>query len=156
MPNVYVNVTLHKDDAGNYSLSIDPLTALVSHQAEDDGNNPVTVAWVLREAPNNPGFPNAVSITASFKVLPTPFTNDGLPESYTTAVNSTAAYDLSPEGPGAIVITPGVRRDAVGNDDERLFSYTITVRTKDGTDVLLDPHIRVMRQKISKSSMYYH
>ncbi|HEX4951600.1 MAG TPA: hypothetical protein VFZ34_33390 [Blastocatellia bacterium] len=156
MANVYVNVTLHKDSAGNYSLSINPLTALVSHQAEDDGGNPVTVTWVLREDPNNPDFPNATRITASFKNLPTPFTNDGLPESYTTTVNSTAAYDLSPQGPGAIVVTPAVRRDAVGDGDERLFAYTITVRTKDGTDVLLDPHIRVRRQKISKGNMYYH
>ncbi len=155
MANIYVNVTLHKDDDGKYSLSIDPLTALVSHRAEDDDNNPVTVTWVLREAPNNLNVPNATRITASFKKIPTPFTNDGLPENYTTTLNSTAAYDLSPQGPGAIVVTPAVRVDAVGNGDEKLYDYTITVRTKDGTDVLLDPHIRVMRQKISKGTTYY-
>ncbi len=156
MANIYVNVTLYKDSDGKYSLSINPLTALVSHQADADNGNPVTVTWVLREAPDNPDFPNATRITASFKQSPSPFTNDGLPENYITTINSTAAYDLSPQGPGAIVVTPAVRPDAVGNGDERLYNYSITVRTKDGTDVLLDPHIRVMRQKITKGTMYYH
>lgn len=150
MANIVVSVTLHKDAAKNYSLDISPLTSIVSFR--DDEENPVTVNWVLQEDPMNPDFPNAVSLTASFKETASPFNNSGLPENYTTAANSTSGDGEPPTGPAAEVLSPPVRQDAVGTGNAKLYGYTIIVKTKDGKDVILDPHVKVRTQSITRGT----
>jgi hypothetical protein len=142
-----VTVTLHKDSAGQYSLSLSTLTTVISVLDEDD--NPVNVRWVLLEDPTNPGFPNARKLTASFDVIPTPFTitNGPLPagEDYITASN----------GNGADVATAPVQDSAVGQGENatRLYKYKVIVETNDNQQIVLDPHVRVNRRKITRGTV---
>ncbi|MBS1808912.1 MAG: hypothetical protein JST84_12185 [Acidobacteria bacterium] len=145
-----IKVTLHKDSDGNYSLSPNPLTTLVS--VIDEDGEPVNVRWVLAEDPGNPGFPNnARKLTASFDAIPTPFTvtsgNEPLPnqENYITASL----------GVGADVSTANVQDSSVGGDlnDSQLYKYTIVVETNDNQQVVLDPNIRVRRRRVTKDTI---
>lgn len=142
-----VTVTLSKDTEGKYSLSVFPLTITVA--PEDEDRNPINVKWVLQEAEENPGQPNARQLTASFDEIPTPFTivtQGTLPptvENYST-----------PEGSaGAGAVSPQVRDTAVGNetgDEVKLYKYTIRVETNDGQKLTIDPHIKVRRQRLGR------
>lgn len=142
-----VTVTLHKDSTGEYSLSLSSLTTVVSVLDEDD--DPVNVRWVLLEDPTNPGPPSARKLTASFDVIPTPFTipQGPLPtsEDYITATN----------GSGAEVATANVQDSSVGTGQNatRLYKYKIIVETNDNQQIILDPHIRVRRQKVSRETV---
>ena len=145
-----IKITLHKDSDGNYSLSPNPLTTLVSVLDEDD--DPVNVRWVLTEDSGNPGFPNnARRLIASFDVIPTPFTvtsgNEPLPneENYITASL----------GVGADVSTANVQDGSVGSNpnDSRLYKYKIIVETNDNQQVVLDPDIRVRRRKVTRDTI---
>lgn len=145
-----ITVTLHKDSAGQYSLGLSSLTTVVS--VVDEDNDPVNVRWVLLEDPTNPGFPNARKLTASFDVIPTPFTiaQGPLPptEDYVTA-----AY-----GSGADVATANVQDSAVGGNENatQLYKYKVIVETNDNQQIVLDPHVRVRRRKISRETVLGH
>jgi hypothetical protein len=145
-----ITVTLHKDSSGQYSLSLSTLTTDISVLDED--GNPINVRWVLLENPTNPGFPNARKLTASFDVIPTPFTLPGGPlpneENYVTAAN----------GSGAEVATAPVQENSVGQQEAavQLYKYKVIVETNDNQQIVLDPHIRVRRRKISREVILGH
>lgn len=142
-----ITVTLHKDSAGQYSLSLSSLTTLVSVLDED--NDPVNVRWVLLEDPTNPGFPNARKLTASFDVVPTPFTiSDGV-------LPATEDYITAPNGNGAEVSTANVQDSAVGQaaNSTNLYKYKVIVETNDNQQIVLDPHVRVNRRKITRGTV---
>jgi hypothetical protein len=142
-----VTVRLFKDTEGNYAINVTPLIVTVSPLDEDD--NQVSINWVLIEDPSNPGIPNARQLTASFDLVPTPFTTlvpgASLPlvENFSTPESST----------GAMATTPAVQNTSVGinDDDSKLYKYLITVETFDGNRIDLDPHVRVLRRKISRN-----
>jgi hypothetical protein len=142
-----VTVKLFKDTEGNYAINVTPLIVTVSPLDEDD--NLVSINWVLIEDPSNPGIPNARQLTASFDLVPTPFTTvvpgsaPPLAENFSTPESST----------GAMATTPAVQDTAVGinDDDSKLYKYIITVETNDGQRIDLDPHVRVLRRKISRN-----
>lgn len=142
-----ITVTLHKDSAGQYSLSLSPLTTIVSVLDEDDG--PVNVRWILLEDPANPGFPNARKLTASFDVIPTPFT---ITQGPLPAVED---YITASSGSGADVSTANVQDSAVGTSSNatRLYKYKVIVETNDNQQIVLDPHVRVRRRKISRETI---
>jgi hypothetical protein len=141
-----VTVKLFKDTDGSYAVSVTPLIVTVSPLDED--SNPVIVNWALVEEPTNPGIPNARQLTASFDLVPTPFTVIvpgallPLAENYSTPESSS----------GAMATTPNVQDGSVGAAEEntRLYKYTITVETNDGQRIVVDPHVRVMRRRISR------
>lgn len=145
-----VTVTLNKDSEGNYSLNLSSLTTEISVLDEDD--QPVNVRWVLLENPANPGFPNARKLTASFDVIPTPFTVPG------GQLPSVENYVTAPNGAGADVATANVQDGAVGQNVAaiRHYKYTIIVETNDNQQIVLDPDIRVRRRKITRETVLGH
>ncbi len=142
-----VTVTLHKDTTGQYSLSLSSLTTLISVLDEDD--EPINVRWVLLEDPTNPDFPNARKLTASFDVIPTPFTIAKGP------LPATEDYVTSANGTGAEVTTGTVQDGAVGQQENasKLYKYKVIVETNDNQQIVLDPHVRVNRRKITRSTV---
>ncbi len=142
-----VRVTLFKDTDNQYAVSITPLIVTVSPFDEDD--NPVKVNWILVEDPTNPGFPNAKSLSANFDASPTPFSVvvPGAPlpppDGFITGENST----------GAMATTPDVQIGSVGpvDDNSKLYKYTIVVETNDNQRIVVDPHVRVIRRRISRN-----
>jgi len=145
-----ITVTLHKDSSGQYSLSLSTLTTDLSVLDED--GNPINVRWVLLENPTNPDFPNARKLTASFDVIPSPFTLPG------GSLPSEENYVTAPNGSGAEVATANVQDSAVGQPETsvRLYKYTVVVETNDNQQIVLDPHIRVRRRKISREVILGH
>ncbi|MBI3427961.1 MAG: hypothetical protein HY011_33980 [Acidobacteria bacterium] len=145
-----VNITLYKDSVGAYSLGVFPLTTTVAPL--DDEGAPVSLRWILRENPENPGLPdapNARRLTVSFSQTPTPFSvvAPGEPPPPEERYSAPANFD------GAEVVTPPVR-DL--DDDEkaiRLFKYTILVETNDNQELVVDPHVRWRRRKISRDTL---
>lgn len=142
-----ITVTLHKDSAGQYSLSLSSLTTVVSVFDEDD--DPVNVRWVLLEDPANPDFPNARKLTASFDVIPTPFTITQGP------LPTTEDYITASNGSGADVATANVQDNAVARNENatQLYKYKVIVETNDNQQIVLDPHVRVRRRKISRETV---
>lgn len=145
-----ITVTLNKDSEGHYSLNLSSLTTEISVLDEDD--QPVNVRWVLLENPTNPGFPNARKLTASFDVVPTPFTVPGGP------LPSEENYSTAPHGSGADVATANVQNSAVGASLAAVkhYKYTIIVETNDNQQIVLDPDIRVRRRKITRETVLGH
>lgn len=145
-----VTVKLIKDSEGNYALNVTPLTITVSPRVEDEveSNEPVRVKWVLIEDPENPGFPNAKQLTASFKATSTPFSvpTSGPPPS------ATESYSTPAGATGAEVASNRVQDTSVGQDENAisLYGYSISVQTNDGKTITLDPHVRVRRRSISR------
>lgn len=145
-----VNITLHKDTEGAYALSVAPLTATVSPR--DDAEQPVSLRWILRENPENPGLPdapNARRLTVSFSQVPTPFTvtAPGEPPPPEERYSAPANFD------GAEVVTPPVQ-DLVRDDDAiLLFKYTILVETNDNQEIVIDPYVRWRRRKITRDTL---
>lgn len=144
-----ITVTLNKDVDGKYSLNMSTLTTVVSVLDEDD--DPINVRWVFLENPDNPGYPNARRMTASFDVIPTPFTITGDGEPLPKVENYSVAY----AGDGSDVSTPDVQNGAVGPNqtDTKLYKYTVVVETNDNQQIVLDPHIRVRRRKLTRDGM---
>jgi hypothetical protein len=152
-----ITVTLYKDTAGNYSLSVSPLTVNLSVLDEEDA--PVNVRWILKEEPTNPGYPNVRKLTASFDIIPTPFTIIKFGESLPTVENYvTPLFGESAADPGAEDTTANVQNDAVGPmlGDVSHYKYHIVVETNDNQQITLDPHIRVSRKRITKDSVLGH
>ena len=147
-----ITVTLHKDTIGNYSLSIHPLTTIVSVLDEENAN--VNIRWILNEDPANPGFPNARKLTATFTRIPTPFTITSPNESLPAVEN----YMTPASGSGAEVATAPVQNSAVGvnEDDVALYKYNIAVETNDNKTITLDPDIKVRRRKITRDTILGH
>lgn len=145
-----ITVTLHKDSSGQYSLSLSTLTTDISVLDED--GNPINVRWVLLENPTNPGFPNARKLTASFDVIPTPFTIPG------GALPNEENYVTASHGTGAEVATANVQDSSVGSNEQavQLYKYKVIVETNDNQQIVLDPHIRVRRRKISRETVLGH
>lgn len=141
-----VTVRLFKDSDGQYGVNVNPLIVTVAPLDED--GNPVNINWVLVEDPSNSGIPNARLLTTSFDASPTPFTVSAPgaalppPDNFVTADNSN----------GAMATTPNVQDSAVGPLDEnsKLYKYTITVETNDNQRIIVDPHVRVIRRRISR------
>jgi hypothetical protein len=147
-----VTITLHKDSAGEYALTVHPLTLTVAptYEDEDENQQPVSVKWLLRENPDNPDFPNARQLTVTFGELPSPFTitanNQPLPqnESFTEPVGST----------GAEMVTPPVQDLVFMADDAiKLFKYSIAVDTNDNQRIEIDPHVRWRRRGLTRDSI---
>lgn len=140
-----VSVTLHKDSADNYAVSITPTITTVAALDEDDQN--VTVRWILQEPEDNPGFPNASQLIVSFSDLPTPFTiaSPGQP------LPATEQYQTQPNGNGASVETPIAQDRLAAGENSRLYKYTVTVKTNDGKEVVADPHVKFKRGKIGRN-----
>lgn len=140
-----VNITLHKDSTGNYAVSVVPSVITVAVLDEDD--DPVTVKWVLREPNDNINFPNASQLAVSFSDLPTPFTitsgSDPLP--------ATEQYITAPNGDGAAVETPVAQDHLQKNENSKLHKYTVTVKTMDGQEIVVDPHVRFVRRRLSRT-----
>jgi hypothetical protein len=142
-----ITVTLHKDNIGQYSLSLSSLTTLIS--VEDEDGNPINIRWVLLEDPTNPDFPNARKLTASFDVIPTPFTIASGP------LPPTEDYITAGYGAGADVATGNVQDQSVGQSENatRLYKYKVIVETNDNQQIVLDPHVRVNRRKVTRGTV---
>ncbi len=147
-----ITVTLHKDTAGNYSLSIHPLTVIVSVIDEENAN--VNVRWILNEDPANPDFPNARKLTATFSQVPTPFTLTSSGEPLPAAEN----YTTPASGSGAEVATAPVQESAVGGreNDIAIYKYNVSVETNDNKTITLDPDVKVRRRKITRDTILGH
>lgn len=141
-----INVSLHQDSDGNYSLDLHPLTTAVSVDTEE--GDTVNIRWTLAEDPENPASFLAHRLIVTFNITPTPF-NDGaspIPETY-------VAY----RGPSGVV-TSQILDNAVGEglSDVRLYKYNVTVETTNGQTVNLvnlDPHIKVARRTLTKNRL---
>lgn len=141
-----INVALHQDSAGNYSLDLHPLTTTVAVDTEE--GDTVNIRWVLPEDPENPASFLAYKLTVTFNNTPTPF-NDG--------PSPTAETYVAYRGPSGVV-TSQITNSAVGDDsdDEQLYKYNVTVETNDGKTVNLvnlDPHIKVCRKTLTRNRL---
>ncbi len=149
MPGTFtrvINVSLHQDSAGNYSLNLHPLTTTVAVFTEEDEN--INIRWILVEDPENPASFRAHKLIVTFTLTPTPFNATPSP-----TVETYVAY----RGPAGVV-TSHVLESAVGRDEEavRLYKYNVTVETTDGrtvTLVNLDPHIKVRRKTLTRATL---
>jgi hypothetical protein len=149
MPGTFtrvVNVSLHQDSDGNYSLNLHPLTTTVAVITEEDEN--INIRWILVEDPENPASFLAHRLIVTFTLTPTPFNTSPSP-----TVETYVAY----RGPAG-VLTSHVLDGAVGRDENavRLYKYNVTVETTDGKTVNLvnlDPHIKVRRKMMTKSTL---
>lgn len=149
MPAIFtrvINVSLHQDSNGNYSLDLHPLTTAVSVDTEE--GDIVNIRWTLAEDPENPASFLAHRLIVTFNITPTPF-NDGPAPTVETYV----AY----RGPSGVV-TSQITNSAVGDDpgDEQLYKYNVTVETNDGKTVNLvnlDPHIKVCRKTLTRNRL---
>lgn len=147
-----VNITLHKDTQGTYSLGVQPMTATVA--PSDDEGEPVSLRWILRENPENPGWPaapNARRLTVSFSQLPTPFTVVAPGE----ATPAEERYSVPANLDGAEVVTPPVQELADDDTTIRLFKYTILVETNDNQELVVDPHVRWRRRKMTRDTLLH-
>ena len=141
-----INVSLHQDSDGNYSLDLHPLTTTVSVDTEE--GDAVNIRWILAEDPETPASFLAYKLTVTFNITPTPFSGSPAP------IAETYVAFRGPSG----VVTSQVLDSAVGgdNNDVRLYKYNVTVETTDGRTVNLvnlDPHIKVRRQTLTKNTL---
>jgi hypothetical protein len=141
-----INVSLHQDSQGNYSLNLHPLTTTVSVDTEE--GDTVNIRWILVEDPENPASFLAHKLTVTFNITPTPFSGTPAP-----TVETYVAY----RGPAGVVTSQVVDSSVgEGSDDVHLYKYNVTVETTDGKTVNLinlDPHIKVTRRTLTRKSL---